>query len=110
MEYVEGQTLATAVAGTLGQIFDIVLQCAQNLAVSHPHGVVHCDIKPENILLTTDGQVKILDFGVATRLPCSDQSITLEKSQTLSGTPDIWPPRSCWKTFPTAVLIWLATI
>jgi serine/threonine protein kinase/tetratricopeptide (TPR) repeat protein len=102
MEYVEGQTLRRRLSQPLqlGQIFDIVEQCAQALAVSHSHGVVHCDIKPENILLTPKGQVKILDFGVAKRLPCSDQSITLEKSQTLSGTPGYMAPEVLLENVP----------
>lgn len=102
MEYVEGQTLRRRLSQPLqlGHIFHIVLQCAEGLAVSHSHGVVHCDIKPENIMLTTDGQVKILDFGVAKRLPSSDQSITLEKSQTLSGTPGYMAPEVLLENVP----------
>lgn len=102
MEYVEGQTLRQRFSQPLqlGQILDIVQQCAQALAVSHSHGVVHCDIKPENILLTGDDQVKILDFGVAKRLPRSDQSTTLEKSQTLSGTPGYMAPEVLLENVP----------
>src|SRR5712691_5992206 len=88
MEFVEGQTLRQRLNEpmSLEQFLGIAVQCVQGLVAAHGHGIVHCDIKPENIMLTTDGQVKILDFGVAKHLPRSDQSTTVDRSATVSGT------------------------
>src|SRR5262249_54495292 len=88
MEFVEGQTLRERLSEpmSLEQFFVIAEQCLQALAVAHAHGVLHCDIKPENIMLSKDGQVKILDFGVARRLPRSDQSTTVDRPGNIYGT------------------------
>jgi len=88
MEFVEGRTLRERLqqAMSLEQFFGIAEQCVQALAVAHGQGIVHCDIKPENIMLTSEGQVKILDFGVAKRLPRSDQSTTVDRQGTIYGT------------------------
>jgi predicted Ser/Thr protein kinase len=70
MEYVQGQTLRTRTASVrLDEFLNIARQCAEALSVAHEKRIVHCDIKPENILLTPEGDVKILDFGVAKYLP-----------------------------------------
>jgi tetratricopeptide (TPR) repeat protein/TolB-like protein len=94
MEYVEGQTLRQRLLHslTLEEFFDIACQCAEALVAAHERGVVHCDIKPENIMLTTTGQVKILDFGVAKHLPRSDQSSTVEPGGSAGGTPAYMSP------------------
>jgi eukaryotic-like serine/threonine-protein kinase len=102
MEYVEGETLRQRLREpfTVQQFLDIAVQCADALVAAHAHGIVHCDIKPENIMLTSDQQVKILDFGVAKRLPRSDQSTTLEKVAVLSGTPAYMSPEVLLEKFP----------
>jgi tetratricopeptide (TPR) repeat protein/tRNA A-37 threonylcarbamoyl transferase component Bud32 len=71
MEYVDGQTLRQRLDEPLsiGRFLEIGMECAEALAAAHRLGVLHRDIKPENIMLTLTGQVKILDFGVAARLP-----------------------------------------
>jgi hypothetical protein len=71
MEYVDGQTLRRRLEEpiAIGKFLEIGMACAEALAAAHQVGVLHRDIKPENIMLTLAGQVKVLDFGVAARLP-----------------------------------------
>ena len=78
MEYVDGQTLRQRMDEPLsiGKFLEIGTECAEALAAAHRLGVLHRDIKPENIMLTLTGQVKILDFGVAARLPNSSLNTT----------------------------------
>jgi tetratricopeptide (TPR) repeat protein/tRNA A-37 threonylcarbamoyl transferase component Bud32 len=78
MEYVDGQTLRQRMDEPLsiGKFLEIGTECAEALAAAHRLGVLHRDIKPENIMLTLAGQVKILDFGVAARLPNSSINTT----------------------------------
>jgi len=94
MEFVEGQTLRGRLqhALSLREFLAIAVQCAEAIAIAHERGIVHCDIKPENIMLTTSGQVKILDFGVAKYLPQPEQSTTLDSSYARSGTPAYMAP------------------
>jgi tetratricopeptide (TPR) repeat protein/predicted Ser/Thr protein kinase len=79
MEYVEGQTLRRRLAEPISiiEFLPIATECALALAAAHNAGVVHHDIKPENIMLTTSGQVKVLDFGVAKNLPSRPETSTL---------------------------------
>ena len=70
MELVAGSSLATLrnAAVALEKVLSIGSQMAQALAAAHAHGIVHGDIKPENIVLRHDGYVKVLDFGLAHRV------------------------------------------
>jgi eukaryotic-like serine/threonine-protein kinase len=68
MEYVEGVTLREHTAERrmkVGEVLDAAIQVASALAAAHAAGIVHRDIKLENIMLRPDGYVKILDFGLA---------------------------------------------
>lgn len=80
MEYIEGQSLRNRMRGPLsvGEFLPIAVQCVAGLAAAHRGGIQHRDIKPENILLTRDEQVKILDFGVARRLPGDTEGTTID--------------------------------
>ena len=102
MEYVEGQTLRERLRQpmSLDQFLDIATQCTKALIAAHERSIVHCDIKPENIMLTTSGQVKILDFGVAKHLPRSDQSSTVDRGGGFGGTPAYMSPEVLLEKVP----------
>jgi serine/threonine protein kinase/Tfp pilus assembly protein PilF len=87
MEYVEGQPLADVIpAGGLRS--DIVVRYASEvagaLAHAHEHGIVHRDLKSSNVMITSDERVKVLDFGLARRLP-QGVSTGLETASTAAG-------------------------
>jgi len=63
MEYVEGQPVGHV--ETPRRLLDLAVQMADGLAAAHAGGLVHRDLKPDNIFVTADGRVKILDFGLA---------------------------------------------
>jgi len=68
MEFVEGHTLRQLIedgATPLARALDIAAQCASGLGAAHAAGIIHRDIKPDNIMVRPDGFVKILDFGLA---------------------------------------------
>jgi serine/threonine-protein kinase len=65
LEYVEGKTLDEIEAPELGQMVLIFCQIASALTHMHRRGVFHGDLKPANIMLTKNGQVKLIDFGTA---------------------------------------------
>lgn len=68
MEFIEGKNLKAVIGGrpmTVERICEITAQVADGLAVAHEMGVIHRDLKVENIMITPRGQAKILDFGLA---------------------------------------------
>jgi len=68
MEFVDGRTLREAFKDpscSMRQRLEYLAQAASGLARAHANGLAHCDLKPENIMVTRDGLVKVLDFGLA---------------------------------------------
>lgn len=93
MEYVEGQTLRSRLHEplSLGQFFSIAEQCLSGLAVAHGRGILHCDVKPENLMITPSGAVKILDFGFARHVTTAETKDSLSVV-VAGGTPGYMAP------------------
>jgi serine/threonine protein kinase len=75
MEKLEGESLKAHIAGhpmAMEEVLDVGVQIAEALVASHAKGIVHRDIKPANIFLTPNGQVKVLDFGLAKLVHAED--------------------------------------
>lgn len=97
MEYVQGVPLTDYIAErniSAGQRIELIIQVARALQYAHQRQVIHCDIKPSNILVTPEGQARLVDFGIAaldedrsgtqSRFYCSPAYAAPER---LNGTP-----------------------
>jgi serine/threonine protein kinase/tetratricopeptide (TPR) repeat protein len=90
MEYVEGKPLSKTLHGPPlppDKAAELGLQVAQGLARAHRKKLIHRDLKPANILVTSDGDVKIVDFGLATLFSRSD-STAVSRASTLAEMPE----------------------
>ncbi|MCU1268360.1 MAG: serine/threonine protein kinase [Acidobacteria bacterium] len=95
-EFIDGQTLKEHMAGTplsLQEILEVSIQAAGALQAAHTAGIVHRDVKPDNIMLRPDGYVKVLDFGLAKLTekshlptPADSELDTMVKAKTVPGT------------------------
>ncbi|NIV49577.1 MAG: protein kinase, partial [Gammaproteobacteria bacterium] len=89
MEFIPGNDLAalvrTAGALPLEQVLDVGRQIAEALEAAHENGIVHRDLKPANVMLTPEGHVKVLDFGLAKAVEAEQVSGHPSMSPTLTS-------------------------
>ncbi len=92
MQYIEGQTLAAHMRQghlPVDTTLDIARQAAEALAAAHAQGIIHRDIKPQNMMITPNGQVKILDFGLCKQLPAVESVDNEAPTMSLLSTPGL---------------------
>jgi serine/threonine protein kinase len=93
MEFVEGQDLSQRIQEkgclTEKESLNIIIQIARGLHHAHQQGIIHRDVKPENIMLTAEGQAKLADLGMAKTF---GEDFDLTRSRTGMGTPNFMAP------------------
>lgn len=96
MEYCEGESLAAKLERqkvlSCREAVEIVAQAARGLQFAHDHGILHRDIKPDNLFETHDGVLKILDLGLSKRLRSDNRPASLTMSGMAVGTPNYLSP------------------
>lgn len=96
MEFVEGPTLKQIIRDCVSRsetmpikrVLDLVIQVCAGLGYAHRSGFVHCDVKPQNVLVTRDERVKVADFGIARAL----SHASLHDRDLVWGTPQYFSP------------------
>ncbi len=98
-EYIEGQSLARMISDQLlvplNRLAPLMEQCLSALFHVGQQGVVHRDIKPDNILITKDGHAKVADFGLAKDVSGNGDATDLTQAGLAMGTPAYMSPEQC---------------
>jgi serine/threonine protein kinase len=102
MEYIEGKDLKTLIKEGApfkpDRALDIAIQICAGIGYAHRAGLVHCDVKPQNILVTPDGRVKVTDFGIAKAMASIQPG---ETTDVVWGSPQYYSPEQAAGEAPT---------
>jgi serine/threonine-protein kinase len=106
MEYVDGRTLKQLIRHyadngrlmPIHHVLDLTVQICNGIGYAHRANLVHCDVKPQNILVTHDEQVKVADFGIARAMSQATQQQT---NSQVWGTPQYFSPEQAAGEMPT---------
>ena len=104
MEYVEGQTLKEIIRSyedepmPVSRALDLIIQICNGIGYAHRANLVHCDVKPQNVLVTVDDQVKVADFGIARAISNVTQQYKVSQ---VWGTPQYFAPEQAAGEPPT---------
>jgi serine/threonine-protein kinase len=101
MEYIDGQDLKTLIRRkgrlSVDEALDIAIQIGAGVGHAHKANFIHCDVKPQNVMVTHDGRAKVTDFGIARALTESG----LTESEIVWGSPTYFSPEQAAGEPPT---------
>lgn len=102
MEYVEGQDLKKIIRNegvlAVDRVVDLAVQICAGIGFAHRAGIVHADVKPQNILVTKDFRVKVTDFGIAQALTDTQP---MQRQEVVWGSPHYFAPEQARGEKPT---------
>lgn len=102
MEYVPGTDLKNILRSRgrlpILEALDLIIQACSGIGLAHRAGLVHCDIKPQNMLVTPEQQMKVVDFGIAHAIASASPD---EKSEVVWGSPQYFSPEQASGSPPT---------
>lgn len=102
MEYVPGTDLKQVISDrgkiSIEETINLIIQACAGIGYAHRAGIVHCDIKPQNMLIAPDSQLKVVDFGIARALATI---VPNEKSEIVWGSPYYFSPEQATGDAPS---------
>ncbi len=107
LELLEGETLGTRLRAAgrglpVPEVVGLMLQACEGVAAAHDLGVVHRDLKPDNLFVTHDGRVKVLDFGIARAIDATKRVAAATTLGTVPGTAQYIAPETVQGAAPDA--------